>query len=395
MKYLDYIYNYLNLSTSIGFQTNRKQKKDVRISINRINKSIFFVYFFFSFMMILFLCLFFLSSNKPEHVSQKTIDIFMLRKLIVISLLIFVVCTIQAFIRRFIVLKVKESKPYNADIYKRDLPSNLTPAHVRLLMEDGLIDKKTLASTILDLIDRGYLALESDDRSGLFSKDLYISLTTKSHDDLFEYEKFMINWFFESKKISSADLRLKLNDVKNNPCEKFATFQALVLISFPLNKYYKKCNSKKGRSINIVLFLSFFLFVFILLNVKSIIVFGIGEFLVLFGLANLLFSLPNYLLNDSGAELKDNYLDLKNFLLDFSLIKDKTSEMIVLWNYYLSYSVALGIEGIASNEIESFFGNEIYNYNVSYVFDENLDAKTFIDRTPEIIYNSETLYNNK
>ncbi len=35
--------------------------------------------------------------------------------------------------------------------------------------------------------------------------------------------------------------------------------------------------------------------------------------------------------------------------------------MIILWNFYLSYSVALGINGIASDEIKAFFGDAIYN----------------------------------
>ena len=35
--------------------------------------------------------------------------------------------------------------------------------------------------------------------------------------------------------------------------------------------------------------------------------------------------------------------------------------MVSIWEFYLTYSIALGIKSISSQEIEAFFGDNIYN----------------------------------
>lgn len=75
----------------------------------------------------------------------------------------------------------------------------------------------------------------------------------------------------------------------------------------------------------------------------------------------MLFASPRYLLNDLGIEEKDAWLDLKKYLKDFSNIKDKTTEMVVIWNYYLTYSMTLNLPSISEKEITDFFGWNIYN----------------------------------
>lgn len=75
----------------------------------------------------------------------------------------------------------------------------------------------------------------------------------------------------------------------------------------------------------------------------------------------MLFASPTYLLNDKGIEEKDAWLDLKKYLQDFFNVKDKTTEMVVIWNYYLTYSIALDLPSISKEEITNFFGKNIYN----------------------------------
>ena len=128
--------------------------------------------------------------------------------------------------------------------------------------------------------------------------------------------------------------------------------------------------------------------------IKSILLLGISEFFVLFELINILFIPPSYLLNDEGVEVRDSFLDLSRYLTDFSLIKEKSSEMIVLWNYYLSYSVALGIDSIANKEINDFFGSNIYNLNIQELFSEE-KIQTLINNVPSEIEKSKELYQKR
>lgn len=117
-----------------------------------------------------------------------------------------------------------------------------------------------------------------------------------------------------------------------------------------------------------------------------------------YGLSFILITNITYTLNDKGVELKDEYLDLKKYLEDFSLIDKKTSEMISLWDFYLSYSVVLGIKGIASKEIKDFFGNEIYNLNN---VDQDLnvinteESQKYITEIDNVINHDKQLYQNK
>ncbi len=86
-----------------------------------------------------------------------------------------------------------------------------------------------------------------------------------------------------------------------------------------------------------------------------------------------MFASPLCILNDEGIEEKDKWMDLKRYLEDFSNMEQNTIEMVKIWQFYLTYSIALGIESISSEEIEAFFGNNIYNYFEDSKQDTRLD----------------------
>ena len=53
---------------------------------------------------------------------------------------------------------------------------------------------------------------------------------------------------------------------------------------------------------------------------------------------------------------------LKNYLKDYSLIKDRTEEELVLWEYYLVYAVVLGVNvKIEDKIIEKYVKRIIWN----------------------------------
>lgn len=136
-----------------------------------------------------------------------------INKNIGIYAIIAIIAIIAVIIKSKLLYKRLEHKPININIYQRDLPSNLRPAHVRLLLNDGLIDEKSLVSTIVDLIDKGYLEIrrgekEVEDKTDLFrNREIILYKTSKSTDGLLRYEKFIIDWFIEKygdgKQVSS------------------------------------------------------------------------------------------------------------------------------------------------------------------------------------------------
>ena len=82
-------------------------------------------------------------------------------------------------------------------------------------------------------------------------------------------------------------------------------------------------------------------------------------FLPVYGLGSLLFNCPPYVLNKSGQLEINNWKALKKFLIDFSNIEDKSTEMIAIWEFYLPYSIILGVNKTAKDEIFDFFSSNI------------------------------------
>ena len=386
MNFLNYITEKLKLSgitiTTINIPNKTTRKNE--ISLSGKNAPL-------SFIILEFILCPWLSIAIFEKAQDMLISLALAIVIVTINILL-------AIHTRNKIFKTTEPQVKNLNIYRRDLPSNLTPAHVKVLLEDGNIDSYTLASTILDLADKNYLKIESHNKEDLFTKNITLSLTDKPQDNLFTYEKYLINWFFDKPQITSEDLKKRLNNPKENPAEKFSIFEGLILLSFPLDNYYKPYKGKNKKSLYSLFIILYFLLLFFFSHSNSYLIYIIATFIMSYGLSFILITNITYTLNDKGAELKDEYLDLKKYLEDFSLIDKKTSEMISLWDFYLSYSVALGIKGIASKEIKNFFGNEIYNLN-NVDKDLNVinteESQKYITEIDNIINHDKQLYQNK
>ena len=386
MNFLNYVTEKLKLSgitiTTINIPNKTTRKNE--ISLSGKNAPL-------SFIILEFILCPWLSIAIFEKAKDMLISLALAIVIVTINILL-------AIHTRNKIFKTTEPQVKNLNIYRRDLPSNLTPAHVKVLLEDGNIDSYTLASTILDLADKNYLKIESHNKEDLFTKNITLSLTDKPQDNLFTYEKYLINWFFDKPQITSEDLKKRLNNPKENPAEKFSIFEGLILLSFPLDNYYKPYKGKNKKSLYSLFIILYFLLLFFFSHSNSYLIYIIATFIMSYGLSFILITNITYTLNNKGTELKDEYLDLKKYLEDFSLIDKKTSEMISLWNFYLSYSVALGIKGIASKEIKNFFGNEIYNLNN---VDQDLnvinteESQKYITEIDNIINHDKQLYQNK
>ena len=210
MNFLNYVTEKLKLSgitiTTINIPNKTTRKNE--ISLSGKNAPL-------SFIILEFILCPWLSIAIFEKAKDMLISLALAIVIVTINILL-------AIHTRNKIFKTTEPQVKNLNIYRRDLPSNLTPAHVKVLLEDGNIDSYTLASTILDLADKNYLKIESHNKEDLFTKNITLSLTDKPQDNLFTYEKYLINWFFDKPQITSEDLKKRLNNPKENPAEKFS-----------------------------------------------------------------------------------------------------------------------------------------------------------------------------
>ena len=315
----------------------------------------------------------------------------------IIRILITVVLPFMIVIIYFIKNKLLYKKiipfPKEIDIYRRDLPSKLKPAHVRMMLTDGIIDTITIVATLYDLIDNNYIEILSKNKISVFeNKELIIKKTKKSTNNLFKYEQFLIEWFIDicgdGEQISNLQLQeiLKYKVDIYNPSDFFEYFQSLVRISFPINNYYKsiKVDKKLGNPYVFVISiaLGFFSPVFL--------AYIFGKYY---------YYHPTYVFNQKGVDEVQGWLNLERYLNDFWNIKDKSLSMIEIWDFYLTYSVALGINTDASRKIESIFGETVYNNsNDNYITERRLNkivdynSRIDIDKVDDDIINEIAKY---
>lgn len=297
------------------------------------------------------------------------------------------------FIKNKLLYKKILPNPKEIDIYHRDLPSKLKPAHVRMMLTDGMIDTITIVATLYDLIDNNYIDILSKDKISFFEKkEVILKKTNKSTNSLFKYEQFLIEWFIDicgdGEQISNLQLQeiLKYKIDIYNPSDLFEYFQSLVRISFPINNYYKssKANEKLANPLLVVasLWLAIYSPIFL--------AYYIGKFC---------YSYPAYILNQKGVDEVQAWLNLEKYLNDFWNIKDKSLTAIEIWEYYLTYSIALGINTDASEKIESFFGEAVYNNSNDTLMDErrlnklkDCNNKINIEKIEEDIVNEMAKY---
>ena len=359
------VYEYFKFSSNSTVHVGNNTKSSIQIS-GKPNKNLIIIY-------LVCVCFFLMVSIGMSNSFFQDFGNSINKVSTTVIILIAIFAVLLVFIRSKTIFRKLEGSPKNLDIYKRELPSKLKPAHVRMLINDGLIDEFSLASTILDLIDKGYLGIKRISNTGeisnidIFRKNgITIYRTDKPLDNLLKFEQFLIKWFIElygdGKEVSSEQIHMKLKEPNDavTPYEMFEQFQALVIISFPLKKYYSTSPVSKLRIRYII-----YLFLGFVLKLEFL-----GLFLSIYGLGSLLFCSPLYVLNQAGVDEKDHWLDLKRYLLDFSDMKNKSIEMVALWNFYLTYSIALEIESKASEELTNVFGNIFVNtsknnYNTS------------------------------
>lgn len=114
----------------------------------------------------------------------------------------------------------------------------------------------------------------------------------------------------------------------------------------------------------------------------------IGAILLVYCFGLLFMVNPKRVLNKTGVDEICEWLSLKRFLKDFGNMKDKTAEMVKIWDFYLTYSIALELSNKATDEIVNFFGDNILIGSIDVYNVQNIRADI-----STISYNS-TINNN-
>lgn len=274
--------------------------------------------------------------------------------------------------------------------YEREPPTNDSPAIVNALYTGdtfksiGSVNVDAYISTIMDLIDRGYLSFNTHEKDIEEIVDNKITIDSNNGEILINEEKdFSELEYYENKAIdllksysagSSNVISLDVfhdrlneeegaNEFKNNFNDWKNDFESYVNDNILAGIFTEEGSTPFlgygllailiGIAIGInysfasnPLDVEFFLFI-------------VGIILVISGI--IIMFLPNYVIGKwtvNGATNNEKWKKFKRFLTDFSLIKEYPPESVILWNKYLVYGAALGVADKVHESMESLVPQE-------------------------------------
>jgi len=116
----------------------------------------------------------------------------------------------------------------------------------------------------------------------------------------------------------------------------FNIFNIITSIILLINIFLS--NNKKWRSLN---YIDYIIIIYSLISI--IFMNSIGLCLCIIYISHKIYiNSPNHIYYSNDEELR-KWLGLKNFLNDFSIINERESEEIKIWNDYLIYAIAMGV----------------------------------------------------
>jgi uncharacterized membrane protein len=296
-----------------------------------------------------------------------------------------VVSIILAFVWIFLIILFyikfdRELKPRFAGKYYRDIPSDITPAEVSYLMSFGNVNPNDITATLLDLVQRGYLKLESVaiQKKKLFgAKEIptyQFSFTDSPPSKLLKaHEIKLINWFIGEV---GENGRVTLEDIKDEA--KGRTSGLSFKRDYDLwvmeakkegqaNGFLDRKASKKGIIIGVLTGLFYFAWGFLVGSQHG--GSSAAVLLSILGVVMFLYSVRIKKRTAYGAEEHSKWKALKRFLLNFSRMDKKDIPELILWEKYLVYAVSFGIAKKVMRQLPLVFNeNEFRRNDLAYLY---------------------------
>lgn len=279
----------------------------------------------------------------------------------------------------------REPKTDYQGIYEHEPPTNDPPAFVNALMGSmtksiGNLDQKAFQATIMDMINKGNLGVDSEDDTE-FTKTTF--LTIKSTEGLKDYELELIDilrHYELNGRISFSYMQdclrseSEARDYQNRYDQWTENFKNRYLPDSLLREYFDDKGYKILQGFGIVA-----LILGILVGLFSFFFEYKGSFItliiaILFAILGLvLVMLPSGIggkYTIKGMEYAERWENFKKFLKDYSLIKEHPPESIAIWNQYLVYATALGVadEVYKAMKLHVYSSGDDYYYNDVYMF---------------------------
>ena len=236
----------------------------------------------------------------------------------------------------------------NTDYYREILPK-YSPAELSYI-DDFNIDKEDIVATLLALELKGKINIKDDG----------IKVVNCKIEDLEKNEKYILNKvkekglkginILEYTKIVEKDavdkgLLQEKHDVKKRLIKKIIAniikFIFIILCSQALNAFIL---GKSINNINMLYFILLMISWMLIVLIPGATITHIYHYIMLN-------KAQPYIRNNEGKMINLRLEGLRKYLLEFSMIKEKTKKHLRIWEEYLIYSVILGINTKLIDEV--------------------------------------------
>ena len=266
----------------------------------------------------------------------------------------------------------REPKTNYQAIYEHEPPTDDPPAYVNAMIGTlsknvGEVNQQGFQATIMDLIDKGKIGVESEQDTE-FSKTTF--LTLKSTEGLERYERELIQILQRFEINGRISLSYMQDSLKSeSSARSFQTayeswcenFKSEYLPEEKFKQYFDETGSDymgffalAAIALAIIAFAISFFFDFGNSGLTMVVAVILG----IVGIASLM--LPSGIggkYTYEGKLYEERWKKFKKFLEDYSLIKEHPPESIAIWNRYLVYATALGV----ADEVYKAMKMDVYN----------------------------------
>lgn len=224
-----------------------------------------------------------------------------------------------------------------------EAPEGLTPIEMGSLLQEQGLNRNSVTATIINLAVNGYLKIEELKKTWIFSsKDYKLIRTIKKDDNLYKYEKFILDKLFKRGD------EVKLSALKR----RFA--QDITGLSSKLSSDLKERGliDKKSSTRQILM---------IVLGVL-IMISSFGTIAVLIaGFATIMFGAFMGRLTPKGAELKRQINGFKLYLNTAERYRARFYEKEGMMEQLLPYAILFGITKEWLKKMKEIYGEEYFN----------------------------------
>lgn len=279
----------------------------------------------------------------------------------------------------------REPKVDYDGVYERELPSDDPPAVVNALIDNsydiGTPNMKGFEATILNLIDKKVIKLETRNNPDTDMNELFLKLTRDS-ENLAIHENTVLDILFmfaDDNVVNLSNLNADLSYESNAKLfmEEYEVWKKDVKYEYLDRTNIEKYFNNRGSSIMKKLSIAGIVFgiIIFLLGLFTNLhngIFAIGGGIILAVFSFICMVLPEDIFGQWTREGRLYYLkweNFKKFLKDNSLINEYPPESIVIWKKYLIYGTALGVADNVYNSMQlqekniSDFDDDIFLYH--------------------------------